>query len=108
VGQAYDAKFTAAYATFQGKSLRRAYGSRYFKWNIGYSILRALLSGGAVALAITQAHDLVVVWHTATILTLAALNAVHVPDAAPTRKARPCAQREASNVYSGDRREAAS
>jgi len=85
LGKAYDAKFTAAYATFQ-KSLWRAYGSRYFKWNIGYSILALLLSGGAVALAITQATTWSW-WHTATILTLAALNGWFMylmP--APTRK----------------------
>jgi uncharacterized membrane protein len=85
LGKKYDATFTAAYTKFQ-KSLWRAYGAKYFKWNIGYSILALLLSGGAVALAITQATQWSW-WHTGVVISLAALNGWFMylmP--APTRK----------------------
>ncbi|WP_340692107.1 DUF2207 domain-containing protein, partial [Hyphomonas sp.] len=85
LGKKYDATFTAAYTTFQ-LALSRAYGAKYFKWNIGYSILALLLSGGALALAITQATQWSW-WHTGVVISLAALNGWFMylmP--APTRK----------------------
>ena len=85
LGKKYDAAFTAAYTKFQ-LALSRAYGSQYFKWNIGYSILALLLSGGAVALAITQATQWSW-WHTGVVISLATLNGWFMylmP--APTRK----------------------
>lgn len=53
-GKTYDASFTSAYNAFQ-RSVSNLYGSKYFKWNIGYSIIALLLSAGSVALAISQA-----------------------------------------------------
>ena len=85
LGKKYDAGFTAAYMKFR-KSLSRAYGSAYFKWNALYTLMAAVLTVGAVVLAITQATTWSW-WHTASLLTLAALNGWFMylmP--APTRK----------------------
>ena len=85
LGKKYDAGFTAAYMKFR-KSLSRAYGSAYFKWNALYTLMAAVLTVGAVVLAITQATTWSW-WHTATLLALAALNGWFMylmP--APTRK----------------------
>ncbi|MEM8615500.1 MAG: DUF2207 domain-containing protein [Pseudomonadota bacterium] len=85
LGEKYDSKFTSAYTQFR-KSVSKDYGTSYFKWNAGYTILGALASGGAVIFAIMQAHN----WsglHTLGVLAIVVLNLVFMylmP--APTRK----------------------
>jgi uncharacterized membrane protein len=71
-GKTFDAGFTSAYNAFQ-RSVSSHYGSRYFRWNIGYSIIAFLLSAGAVAFAISQA-TLWSWWHTGVLISLAGLN----------------------------------
>ena len=71
-GKTYDAGFTSAYTAFQ-RSVSSHYGSRYFRWNIGYSLIALVLSGGAIAFAISQA-TLWSWWHTGVLVSLAGLN----------------------------------
>jgi len=85
LGVKYDSSFTAAYTAFN-KRISDDYGSAYFKWNIGYVIVGASMSLGALGFAITQANQWTG-WHTAAILGLVALNGLFMylmP--APTRK----------------------
>jgi uncharacterized membrane protein len=72
LGKAYDAKFTKAYTKFR-KKISGKYGSPYFKWNLGYMIVGAVLSLGAIAFAIAQASYWSG-WHTALVVALAGLN----------------------------------
>jgi hypothetical protein len=84
-GQKYDAGFTSAYTVFR-RSISSYYGNKYFKWNVGYSIIALLCSAGAVVFAISQA-TLWSWWHTGVLISLAALNVWFMylmP--APTRK----------------------
>lgn len=74
LGEKYNESFTKAYTKFRKQIVAR-YGASYFKWNLGYLILGAIVSIGAVAFAIAQAsywsH-----WHTIVLLGLIALNAL--------------------------------
>lgn len=72
LGEKYNESFTKAYTRFR-KQISDRYGASYFKWNLGYLILGAIVSIGAVAFAIAQAsywsH-----WHTMLLIGLIALN----------------------------------
>ncbi len=85
LGEKYDSGFTTAYNAFR-KRITDDYGNAYFKWNIGYVIVGAILSVGALVFAVTQASYWTG-WHTAAILALVALNGLFMylmP--APSRK----------------------
>ncbi len=72
LGGKYDSGFTKAYMKFK-KAHASKFGSRYFRWNIGYTIIAVLLSGAGVVLAALQAVEWTI-WHTAFLVALAALN----------------------------------
>jgi uncharacterized membrane protein YgcG len=72
LGDKYNAAFTAAYASFR-TALGRKYGRKYFRWNALYTVAAVALTGGAIALAITQATNWSW-WHTGVLLALAVLN----------------------------------
>ena len=74
LGGQYDSSFTAAYAAFQEK-LGRKYGSTYFRWNVGYTMVALVVSVIAFAIAATQVVNWTL-WHTLAIVALAALNMV--------------------------------
>ena len=54
LGEKYDKDFTSAYTSFR-KKISDKYGSAYFKWNIGYTIVAVMLSGAGIIWAINQA-----------------------------------------------------
>ena len=68
----YDAGVTSAYTSFSS-ALSRKYGAAYFRWNAGYTIAGLIVTAGGLAFAISQA-SVWTMWHTATVLALAALN----------------------------------
>ncbi len=68
----YDGDLTAAYTSFSS-ALSRKYGAAYFRWNAGYTIAGLILTTGGLVFAVMQA-SVWTIWHTATVLTLAALN----------------------------------
>ena len=72
LGEKYDASFTSAYRDFR-KQIVNAYGSSYFKWNLGYLILGAILTIGTVIYAVNQASYWSG-WHTLLVLALVGLN----------------------------------
>ncbi len=72
LGEKYDAGFTSAYNAFQ-QTLGRKYGSEYFKWNIGYTILALVLSVVAVIVTVNMTVTWTV-WHTIGVLALALMN----------------------------------
>lgn len=74
LGGQYDSSFTAAYAAFREK-LGRKYGSTYFRWNVGYTIITLVASVIAFAIAATQIVNWTL-WHTLAIVALAVLNIV--------------------------------
>lgn len=74
LGGQYDSSFTAAYTAFQEK-LGRKYGSAYFRWNVGYTIVTVVASVIAFAIAATQVVNWTL-WHTLAIVALAVLNMV--------------------------------
>ena len=72
LGEKYNAGFTSAYQAFR-KSIAKKYGRDYFRWNIGYTVIAALLTIIAVAFAIKLAHNWSG-WHTLVVLAFAAVN----------------------------------
>jgi len=72
LGGAPDTNFTAAYTHFQTR-LSNNYGSKYFRWNIGYSLVALAISMIAIAVALTQIVNWTW-WHTLAIIGIAALN----------------------------------
>ena len=71
-GNASDASFTKAYTKFTS-TLARKYGDKYFRWNIGYTVIAILLSGGAIVLAVMQASQWSW-WHMGLVIAIIALN----------------------------------
>lgn len=85
LGGKYDAGFTRAYQKFR-KSLSRKYGSPYFRWNVGYTVVALLLTAGMIALSAVLTVNWTW-WHSAIVLAFAGLNGLFMylmP--APTRK----------------------
>jgi len=85
LGEKYDADFTKAYTSFR-KKITNKYGSTYFKWNLGYVILGAILTIGTIIFAAAQASYWSI-WHTLLVIGLIGLNGLFMylmP--APTRK----------------------
>jgi uncharacterized membrane protein YgcG len=85
LGGAEDSAFTSAYTSFQSK-LSSNYGSKYFRWNLGYSLVALAISMVAVFIALTQVVNWTW-WHTLAIGAIAALNGLFMylmP--APTQK----------------------
>lgn len=72
LGDKYNASFTSAYMAFR-KKLSARFGSDYFKWNIGYTMVAIILSAIAIIFAINHAANWSV-WLTALIVALALLN----------------------------------
>jgi len=72
LGKKYDAAFTASYQKFR-ETLSKKYGSAYFRWNIGYTLVALLLTIGAVVFAVTQTANWSG-WHTLVVLAFAGLN----------------------------------
>lgn len=72
LGEKYDSAFTSAYTSFQ-TALSRNYGSAYFRWNLGYTIISLALT---VLIVIVVANQTIewTIWHTIGVLALAALN----------------------------------
>ncbi len=73
LGQKYDSGFTSVYSKFR-QALSRKYGSPYFRWNLGYTMLALIVSVILVAIAATQVVNWTL-WHTLAMLALAAMNA---------------------------------
>jgi uncharacterized membrane protein YgcG len=72
LGERYDAGFTAAYSAFT-QALSRKYGSAYFRWNLGYTLLSLALTVAAIVFAAAQSIHWTW-WHTIGVLALAGLN----------------------------------
>ena len=72
LGDKYNAGFTHAYQTFR-QSLSDKYGKDYFRWNIGYTVVAALLTVAAVVFAVSQTANWSG-WHTMIVLAFAGLN----------------------------------
>ncbi|MEZ5997623.1 MAG: DUF2207 domain-containing protein [Hyphomonas sp.] len=72
LGKKYDAGFTASYEAFR-KALASQYGSDYFRWNIGYTLVAALMTIAAIVFAAVQAVNWTG-WHTLVVLAFAGLN----------------------------------
>ncbi|OQW61413.1 MAG: hypothetical protein A4S17_09530 [Proteobacteria bacterium HN_bin10] len=72
LGGSYDSGFTAAYQRFH-QLLGRKYGSDYFRWNIGYTIVAIVLTVAAIAIASIMVVEWTG-WHTLAVAALAALN----------------------------------
>lgn len=72
LGGKYDASFTSAYMKFKQANGGK-YGSKYFRWNAGYTAIAVILSAIGVAIAIGQAVDWTV-WHTLLLVALAGVN----------------------------------
>ncbi|MGD9814732.1 MAG: DUF2207 domain-containing protein [Hyphomonadaceae bacterium] len=73
LGEKYDSGFTAAYQSFRTK-LGQRYGSPYFRWNAGYTIVAMVASVAAIVLAAILTVNWTV-WHTLALIALAGLNA---------------------------------
>ena len=71
-GNISDPSFIKAYTKFTS-ALSRKYSEKYFRWNIGYTVIAILLSGGAIVFAVMQATQWSW-WHTALIAGIIALN----------------------------------
>lgn len=69
-----DQGFVDSYTAFRSDITKR-YGTPYFKWNVGYCIIGAALSIGAIVYAVLQ-PSLWTGWHTAGLIGLVALNLV--------------------------------
>ena len=85
LGEKYDADFTSAYKAFRERVSKR-YGAPYFKWNLWYVIIGAILSLVTLIFAIVQ-HAFWSNWHTIGVLALIGLNGLFMylmP--APSRK----------------------
>ena len=74
LGGKYDSGFTAAYQAFR-QSLSKKYGSPYFRWNIGYTLVAAVVTVGTIIFAALQAPNWSV-WHTLVVLAFAGLNGI--------------------------------
>lgn len=72
LGGTEDSAFTSAYTAFQMK-LSKNYGSKYFRWNVGYTLAAFAISMLAVAIALTQIVNWTL-WHTLALVGIAALN----------------------------------
>lgn len=72
LGGKYDPSFTRAYMKFR-QSNGGKYGSQYFRWNAGYTIIAVILSAIGVAIAIKTAVDWTG-WHTMLLIVLAGVN----------------------------------
>lgn len=73
LGEKYDSDFTSAYESFRTK-LGQRYGSPYFRWNVGYTIVAIVASVAAIILAAILTVNWTV-WHTLALIALAGLNA---------------------------------
>jgi len=85
IGGQEDTVFTAAHTHFQTR-LSENYGSKYFRWNLGYSLVALAISMVAVFIALTQIVNWTL-WHTLALVGIAALNGLFMylmP--APTRQ----------------------
>ena len=85
LGEKYDADFTSAYTAFRERVSKR-FGAPYFKWNLWYVIIGAILSVLTLIFAIVQ-HAFWSNWHTIGVLALIGLNGLFMylmP--APSRK----------------------
>ncbi|MGB3626919.1 MAG: DUF2207 domain-containing protein [Henriciella sp.] len=72
LGDKYNSQFTKSYTAFR-KKLSNRFGSDYFKWNLGYTIVAIALSAIAIVFAINHSPSWSV-WLTGLIVALAALN----------------------------------
>ncbi len=72
LGGGTDTAFTSAYTSFQTK-LSNNYGSKYFRWNLGYSLVALAISMIAVFVALTQIVNWTI-WHTLALVGIAGLN----------------------------------
>ncbi|MEH6809012.1 MAG: DUF2207 domain-containing protein [Hyphomonas oceanitis] len=72
LGKVTDPAFLKTYTKFTS-TLERKYGDTYFRWNIGYTIIAILLSGGAITLAVLQATQWSW-WHMGLVIGIIALN----------------------------------
>jgi uncharacterized membrane protein YgcG/predicted nucleic acid-binding protein len=72
LGKKYDAGFTSVYSSFR-QTLSRKYGSAYFRWNLGYTILALVLTIALVVFAVAQSVNWTG-WHTLAVVAFAALN----------------------------------
>ena len=85
LGKAYDKGFTKAYMSFR-KRVSERFGSDYFRWNIGYTVIAIMLSAAAIVFAIMQAPEWSP-WLTGLVIAIALLNGLFMylmPS--PTRK----------------------
>lgn len=84
LGDKYNSDFTKAYMAFR-KKLSSRFGSAYFKWNVGYTLLAIVLSAAAIVFAIVHAPSWSP-WLTGLIVAIAALNGLFMylmPSATP-------------------------
>lgn len=72
LGDMYNAAFTSAYSSFRQKVMAR-YGTDYFKWNVGYTILAVILSVIAIVFAVIHALNWSP-WLTALVVAIALMN----------------------------------
>lgn len=72
LGGQYDSAFTEVYSKFRQR-LSAQYGSTYFRWNAGYTVLAILATAAVVAFAAMSASQWTG-WDTLAVLALAALN----------------------------------
>ncbi len=72
LGDKYNASFTKSYTSFR-KRVSDKFGSAYFKWNIGYTLVAIVLSALAIVFAITWAPSWSH-WLTALVIAMALLN----------------------------------
>jgi uncharacterized membrane protein YgcG len=72
LGGQYDSEFTEAYSKFRQR-LAAQYGSTYFRWNVGYTVLAVLATVAVVVFAAMSASQWTG-WDTLAVLGLAAIN----------------------------------
>jgi len=70
LGEKYDSQFTLANAFFQIK-VGREYGSAFFQWNSGYTVLAGILSIATIVITVILSVELTV-WHFLGFLVLIA------------------------------------
>ncbi|MEM5518602.1 DUF2207 domain-containing protein [Henriciella sp. AS95] len=72
LGDKYNASFTSAYTAFR-KKLSNKFGSAYFKWNLGYTMVAIILSAIAIVFAIRHSANWSILL-TGAVIALALLN----------------------------------
>ncbi|RIJ23511.1 DUF2207 domain-containing protein [Henriciella barbarensis] len=72
LGKSYDKGFTAAYQAFR-KKVSDKFGSDYFRWNLGYTLVAIALSAIAIIFAIVHATNWNN-WLTGLVIAIAAMN----------------------------------